>query len=799
MRAPLRCLAALVLVLLLAAPASAETRGWWLGGVVGTGGANAQTVPAPADTATAAPDFEEWATFAARAEDEIAAIATTSPVLEALRSDLAVWREKFLAAQTANSPRIDTLKEQIAAIGAAPADGATEPEEITARRKELAEQLARAQAPGLAAEEAYRRADALIREADRLLRARDAHRLLRHDPAPANPANWGAGIAALSSFVGDLWAETSGAWGDMTRRDALTNAVPVVLLAALAALALIWQGRRWIGKLIRRLQDRLPMEWWGIVELPLSLGQVILPFAALVFLAGVLEQTEFLGPLSRAIIGQGMLSAGLAITTVLWIGWHVFPVDNRLSQVLVLPPERRAEGRVHVSLFAAALGAEQLLSPAFSVDAYGIGAQIVTFPATVLTGVLLMRIGQLLIQSARNEAEDGEGHGFRATVVALLGQAAVAVGVLGPLMGAIGYVGLASAAVRPAMVTLGLLALLAMLQRLTYDIYALITRADQQRAREALVPVLVSFVLALGILPLLALIWGMRSADLLEYWTRFREGFRVGETRFSPTDFVLFGVIFGAGYGLTKLLQAALRSTILPRTRIDTGGKNAIIAGTGYAGIVLAALAAINSTGLDLSSLAIVAGALSVGIGFGLQNIVQNFISGIILLIERPVAEGDWVEVGGVQGIVRGISIRSTRIETFDRTSVIVPNASLISGSVTNYTGFNMTGRLIVPVLVATDSDTRKVEQVLREIAEAQPMVVLNPPPAVPFVSIGAEGVRFEIRAILRDINFSGAVRTEMNHQIALRFAESGISFPTTYQEVRLLRAPAPDPERPLP
>lgn len=733
-------------------------------------------------------DYAAWEVVAEQAEAALEDPAASAAALDALRGQLVGWRSSLLVAQGTNSARIATLRQQITALGAPPAEGQTEADEIAARRAELNGQLVRLQAPGLAAEEAYRRADGLISEIDRTLRERQADELLRLFPSPLNPANWPGAARVVSGTVAGIWAETRQRLASPAANETLVNNLPAIVLLLVFSVVLIWRGRPLVEKLVARIHKRWSARGVRVATLVLSLGQIVVPSVGVFALSHALRLSGMFG-IRGTLLLEALPAAGIVLFTAVWLGTQLFPRTHDFLPIR-LSDEERTQGRLMTALYGILLALNALRLAVFDPQDLSEAARgVLAFPAVIVAAILLVRIAQLIRQSVSPDSIGDDEDGFRNRIISLLGRGAILIGVVAPVLAAIGYIPAAEAMVFPAATSLGLLGLLYILQIMVTDIYAVITRNDEG-ARNALVPVLVGFGLVLAALPLFALIWGARLADLTELWTRLREGFTLGETRISPTNFLFFAVLFGVGITVTRLFQGALRGSILPRTSLDQGARNALISGVGYVGVFLAGLIAINSAGIDLSGLAIVAGALSVGIGFGLQNIVSNFVSGIILLIERPVSEGDWIEVGGVQGKVKAISVRSTRIETFDRTDVIVPNTDLIAGQVTNWTHFNLTGRLIVPVGVAYGSDTRKVTRILQEIAEAQPLAILNPPPLVVFMAFGADSMNFEIRVILRDVNFSLSVRSEINHQIAKRFAEEGIEIPFAQSDVTLRNAP---------
>ncbi len=291
------------------------------------------------------------------------------------------------------------------------------------------------------------------------------------------------------------------------------------------------------------------------------------------------------------------------------------------------------------------------------------------------------------------------------------------------------------------------------------------------------------FLIAIA-LSLLLTSLGVHSDDLFPGFSNFMRGIEIGSYTFSPVDVLLALITFSVIMVVTRVVQRGLERHFLPKAIRDIGVRDALKTSIGYVGVVIAGLVGISMMGLDLSNLALIAGALSVGLGFGLQNVVSNFVSGLILLAERPIKTGDWIVVNNNEGTVKKINFRSTEIETFQRASLIIPNADLISNPVTNWTHKNVRGRLEVRVGVAYGSDVELVRDILLEIAKNHPMVLSDPEPAVVFRDFGASSLDFELRCFLSDIGWVVVVGSEMRFTINAEFARNGIEIPFPQQVV---------------
>ena len=293
------------------------------------------------------------------------------------------------------------------------------------------------------------------------------------------------------------------------------------------------------------------------------------------------------------------------------------------------------------------------------------------------------------------------------------------------------------------------------------------------------------FVLALG-LPLIFLIWGFQVNDIQNWVREHLTSFTIGNVTISLSG-IFFGLLmFVVGYFATRWLQKWLDDRVLRRGRVDAGLSNSIRTGIGYLGVGIAAVIGATVAGINLSNLALVAGALSVGIGFGLQNIVNNFVSGLILLAERPFKVGDWVQTASTQGFVRHISVRATEIETFQRQSIIVPNSELINSPVGNWTHRSSLGRVDIAIGVSYGSDPRRVMELLEEIGYSNDLVLREPPIFVVFKDFGESSLDFELRVFLPNILSVLAVGTDLRLKIFERFKEEGIEIPFPQRDLHI-------------
>jgi len=261
----------------------------------------------------------------------------------------------------------------------------------------------------------------------------------------------------------------------------------------------------------------------------------------------------------------------------------------------------------------------------------------------------------------------------------------------------------------------------------------------------------------------------------------------LGAVAFSLGDVLLFLATAAGGILAARLVRVLLEEDVFPRTHLTRGVPHAISATVRYAILVGAFLLAAAAAGFDWSRITLLAGAFGVGIGFGLQNIVNNFISGLILLYERPIQVGDTVEVGSLVGEVKRIGIRSSSVRTWQGAEVIVPNGNLISEQVVNWTLSDRTRRIEVPVGVSYDADPELVQSLLEQVGATHPDVMSEPPPMALFLGFGDSALNFELRIWTSNFDRAARVRSELTTAVHRALKQAGIAIPFPQRDVRVV------------
>lgn len=279
---------------------------------------------------------------------------------------------------------------------------------------------------------------------------------------------------------------------------------------------------------------------------------------------------------------------------------------------------------------------------------------------------------------------------------------------------------------------------------------------------------------------------------MIEYGLQYSL-FEINKTAITLSSLLMFLIVIALFSLLSRVLRRVLGTQVLSKFAIDEGIQYTLIRISHYAVMTLGAVVAFQFIGIDLTGFAVVLGFLSVGIGFGLQNVTSNFVAGLILLFERPIKVGDRVTVGDKEGDVTEIKIRSTTIRTLNNITVIVPNSEFVSSTVVNWSYGDQRIRVEIDVGVSYGSDLDTVMNSLLEIATEHPDVLKDPSPEVLHTGFGDSSWNMKIRAWIQHPRKHPRVRSDINCAIVRKFRDNGIEIPFPQRDLHV-RSPLPVP-----
>ncbi|MCP8940533.1 DUF3772 domain-containing protein [Alsobacter sp. SYSU M60028] len=542
--------------------------------------------------------------------------------------------------------------------------------------------------------------------------------------------------------------------GDPTRLQKATAAALITFVSAVAPTAAAWLLVQIIGGL-----DILPP------RLNVSFQTLVGAVAFIAFVRG--------------------LAGGILAPDPSRANWRLFPVSDEAARSLL-----------RLATTAAALTlASRLLANFYQAIAAGIRLTVATEAVLAILTVLTVARALPLIRRVSPEDEAALGphvsdHPDFTGLIRVVGWAVASAVIASAVLGFVALAGFLADQAVWCLLLVSLLTLLLILSdewitaifahrsRFSRSIQASIGLSAESLVQIGILVSGLVRVVLIGVAVLLLLApWGVESGDVLASIRTAFFGVTIAGVTLSLSNIILGLVVFVLGMAATRAVQRWLQKRYLPHTTLDAGLRNSITTGAGYLGVILAFAFSASYIGLSLDKLTIVAGALSVGIGFGLQSIVNNFVSGLILLAERAIRVGDWVVVGSEQGYVKRINVRATQIETFDRATLIVPNSTLVSGNVKNWVHSDRVGRVLLTVPVAKHLDPDKVAGALRDVASANPDVLEDPPPRVLFKGIGEGSMSFDLVCFVGEVDTAARVTSDLTFAVYRKLTEAGLGW----------------------
>ncbi len=735
--------------------------------------------------------------------DDLDKLLKTEPfddeLLSRMTTDLDKNGGKILAFIEQNRPRVADAKILLDKLGPAPKKNAPpETDEVAEQRTELEKRFAQSDGIVKSATTLLARTNQMRERVLNLRRTLFRKQILEKGRSPFSLSLWQQGVPELSNAAAKI-SRILGYWSDRhsTARLLLLLFGALLIGSGLTMLAhhVIPSYRIWPARRTPPFFEQASSA--AIVSLLRAAPPIV---GAGVFYGGLQVMDMLSTPIDKlAPIALGAFCAIAAImamsTTLLAPNhrrWRIFPVATSVAR------------RLNVLILAIAIvyGIDLFLGELNRIFALPLSLTILqsALASVIFTGLLVAVLRTPFKAHRLATKRDGKKHFQMSSLLK-----APLWGIVAAVMAAtaLGYISLARFLTQQTVVT-GSLLLIAYLAHLTISEFTdgfgdRKTRAGhflfetfelrEQRGEQigAVSMLALNGLLFLVTLPFLALQWGFDWSDVANWTRQALFGFDFGGLHISLSAIFIALLLFLLGFFLTRMFQRWLDQKILSKSRSQTGAEDSIKTAIGYLGIVISGLIALSYTGIGFGNIAIVAGALSLGIGFGLQSIVNNFVSGLILLAERPIKVGDWIGVAGEEGNVRRISVRSTEIETFDRTHIIIPNSELISGKVKNWTLRGPLGRVTINIGISYDADPDEVHDLLLRVTKEHPSVLDYPEPYVVLVDFGDSSLDFSIRAYLGDITSSLRVRSQLRFSIlrALRKARIEIPFPQTDIHVR--------------